>query len=127
MPDAMRNLSWAGFFGALMLGGGILITETQLYAVYATDSSFLVNINFVAGVLIAGCAAVAVTLLLTGHQVGGGVASVVIGVVLASILLRSGDPRYYVPPFLDVAAGLLAILASGSTSEPSGRSALPPQ
>lgn len=92
---------------------GILVTEAQLYLVYSSDASFMMNITFVVGVVIAGCAAVALTLLLTGHEVGGGVGALVIGAVLVVILLRSGDSRYFVPPFLEVAGGLLVVIGQG--------------
>ncbi len=126
-PKGMSLSSLWKALSALLFGVGILITELEFYADYASDPSYMINISFDVGMLVAGCAAVVFILLMTGHEVGAGVGATVLGAILTVILLRSGELRYYGPPLLDIAGGLAAVVAFVSEPAHASRPATPPQ
>ncbi len=123
MPDSS---GWKGL-SALLFGVGILITELQFYAVYASDPSYMIDLNFDVGMLVAGCAAAVFILLMTGHEVGAGIGATLLGAILTVILLGSGELRSYGPPLLDIAGGLVAVAVFGSEPGPASRPPTPRQ
>ncbi len=100
----LQGLAAALFFA------GILLLEIQLAGNWSGDPSYVMNINFDVGVLVAGFAAVIGLLWLTGHEVGAGTGAVILDSILVVILLQSGSPGYFVPPILGICGGVSAIL-----------------
>lgn len=112
----------AGIAVGLILVGFTFI-EVELYPDYRGDPDALMNVSAVLAVVFAGMAAVMVAGLLTHHEVGGGVAAVVVGWLLFILFLRAADPKYGLPPLAVLAGGLFGLVAYGSRL----REELPPR
>lgn len=90
----------------LVLGFGLLVSVA--YADARSDFEPM-NVSANLAVLLAVFLAVLLLALARGHEAGAGIAALLTGAVVLDLVLRTQEPRYFLPPLFVFFGGLFAL------------------